>query len=207
MHYPTVLVLGTSSGVAQADQTYARRLADQGYITIVPKYLEAYGISEAQRRTSFTAQAPAITADFVQILGELDKLPTAKPGANGAIGFSNGGFFALTLASTGKVKAGVSYYGALDGARAYPQLGPFKRMFSSASSPVLVLAGDEDQTIAIELVNRLAEILKTADAPHEMKIYSGAGHAFERSNAAPSNGSAANDAWKRTLAFLNANVR
>ena len=69
-------------------------------------------------------------------------MPKARKGAVGTIGFSNGGFFAVLLAATGRVKAGVSYYGALDGAMTQPDLAPFIRRFTSASSPLLVLAGE-----------------------------------------------------------------
>ena len=65
---------------------------------------------------------------------EIDALPKARKGAVGAVGFSNGGFFAMLLAATNRVKAGVSYYGALDGARTQPDLAQFSKRFSKSPS-------------------------------------------------------------------------
>jgi len=153
--FPMVLVLHTSSGISSVDQGYCGNLAKEGYICIAPAFLRAYGISNDMRRLSFTKEAKAITGDFIEIIGELNALPKAKQGAVGAIGFSNGGFFTMILASMNKIKAGVSYYGALDGARAHPDLKPFQERFTSSSSPVLILAGENDTTIGMEPVRKL----------------------------------------------------
>src|SRR5471030_1748228 len=149
--FPMVLVLHTSGGISSADQGYCGNLAREGYICIAPAFLRAYGITAETRRLSFTKEAKAITGDFIEIIGELNALPKAKQGAVGAVGFSNGGFFAMILASMNRVKAGVSYYGSLDGARAHPDLKPFQERFTSASAPVLILAGESDTTIGSRL--------------------------------------------------------
>jgi carboxymethylenebutenolidase len=204
--YPTVLVLHTSFGVTEADRGYCANLAKAGYICIAPAFLRAHAIVEETRRKAFTSEAKPIMQDFVEIIGELNKLPKAKPGATAAVGFSNGGFFALLLASMGRVQAGVSYYGALDGARSHPNLEPFQQRFNSASSPVLVLAGTNDTTIGKEPVQKLDALLKACGCRYELKWYPDAGHGFDRSGTTGAqNAAAAADAWQRTLAFLRAN--
>src|SRR5471032_2560180 len=203
--FPMVLVLHTSGGISSADQGYCGNLAKEGYICITPAFLRAYGISSETRRLSFTKEAKAITGDFIEIIGELNALPQAKQGAVGAVGFSNGGFFAMMLASMNRIKAGVSYYGALDGARAHPDLKPFQERFTSASAPVLILAGENDTTIGMEPVRKLEGILKACGAPYELKVYPDTEHDFDRGNLRPGNAAAAKDAWTRTLAFLRAN--
>jgi carboxymethylenebutenolidase len=205
--FPTILEMHTSGGIQEADRGYCANLAREGYICIAPAFLRAHGITSAElRRKSFTSEAKPITDDFIEIIGELDALPKAKKGATGAIGFSNGGFFAMLLAAIQKVKAGVSYYGALDGARAHPDLEPFAKRFTSASSPVLVLAGESDATIGMKPPKKLEEILKAAGSRYEIKYYPGTGHDFDRSGSTGLNNAAsAADAWQRTLAFLRAN--
>jgi carboxymethylenebutenolidase len=203
--FPMVLVLHTSSGISSVDQGYCGNLAKEGYICIAPAFLRAYGITEETRRLSFTREAREITTDFIEIIGELNALPKAKKGAVGAVGFSNGGFFTMILASTNHIKAGVSYYGALDGARAHPDLKPFQERFTSASAPVLILAGENDTTIGKEPPKKLAEILDACGARYELKFYPDAEHGFDRSSTRPGNRAAAADAWPRTLAFLRAN--
>jgi carboxymethylenebutenolidase len=205
--FPTILEMHTSGGISEADRGYCANLAREGYICIAPAFLRAHGITNAElRRKSFTSEAKPIFDDFVEIIGELDALPQAKKGATGAVGFSNGGFFAMLLAATQKVRAGVSYYGALDGARSQPDLAPFQRRFTSASSPVLVLAGESDTTIGMQPPHKLEEILKAAGSRYEIKFYPGTGHDFDRTGSTgPNNAASAADAWQRTLAFLRAN--
>src|SRR5471032_1267396 len=180
--FPMVLVLHTSGGISSADQGYCGNLAKEGYICIAPAFLRAYGIAAETRRLSFTKDAHEIEGDFVEIIRELNALPKAKQGAVGAVGFSNGGFFAMLLASMNKINAGVSYYGALDGARAHPDLKPFQERFTSASAPVLILAGESDTTIGKEPPKKLAAILDACGARYELKFYPGTEHAFDRSS-------------------------
>ncbi|HTR83224.1 MAG TPA: dienelactone hydrolase family protein [Reyranella sp.] len=205
--FPTILEMHTSAGISEADRSYCANLAREGYICIAPAFLRAHAINSPElRRKSFTSEARPIYDDFVEIIGELDALPQAKKGATGAIGFSNGGFFAVLLAATQKVKAGVSYYGALDGARTQPDLAQFQKRITGASSPLLVLAGENDAIIGMEPPRKLESILKAAGAPYEIKYYPGTGHDFERSGSTgPNNAASAADAWQRTLAFLRKN--
>lgn len=205
--FPTILEMHTSGGISEADRGYCANLAREGYICIAPAFLRAHGITNPElRRKSFTSEAKPIFDDFVEIIGELDALPKAKKGATGAVGFSNGGFFAMLLAATNRVKAGVSYYGALDGAMTQPNLEPFARRFTGNSAPVLVLAGESDATIGLKPPQKLEQILKAAGSRYEIKYYPGTGHDFDRSGSTgPNNAASAADAWQRTLAFLRAN--
>jgi len=203
--FPMVLVLHTSSGISSTDQGYCGNLAKEGYICIAPAFLRAHAITEETRRLSFTREARPIMADFIEIIDELNAMPKAKQGAVGAVGFSNGGFFAVMLASINRIKAGVSYYGALDGARSHPDLEPFRERFTAASAPVLILAGENDTTIGKEPPKKLAEILNACGAKYELKWYPDTEHGFDRGNLRSGNRAAAADAWPRTLAFLRAN--
>ncbi len=205
--FPTILEMHSSGGIQEADRGYCANLAREGYICIAPAFLRAHGITNPElRRKSFTSEAKPIVEDFVEIIGGLDALPKARRGAVGAVGFSNGGFFAAMLAAIGKVKAGVSYYGAFNGAGTWPNLDPFQKRFTAASSPLLVLAGESDATIGMKPPLKLEEIMKAAGARYEIKYYPGTGHDFDRSGSTgPDNVASSADAWQRTLAFLRAN--
>jgi carboxymethylenebutenolidase len=197
--YPGVLLLHTSSGLKPADLEYGRRLVQQGYVVLVPAFMEAYGITAATRQATFTTDAEPIYADFVAALDTLEHQPQVAGSKLGAIGFSNGGYFALWLAATGKVRAGVSYYGALSGAATDKELSKFRAVFNKSSAPVLVLHGSNDETVPVQVANHMSAVLAAAGGPHEVKIYDGAGHSFDR---LPGSESAAADAWQRTLAFF-----
>lgn len=206
--YATILLLHTSAGLTETDRDWCAKLAREGFICIVPAFLLAHGNLKGElRKISFTTEAQPIFDDFVEIIGELNRLPKARPGATGAIGFSNGGYFALWLAAAQKVKAGVSYYGALNGAGTDPKLMRFQQAFTSQSAPVLELAGEDDTTIGKRPPHHLERILDEAHAPHLVVFYPDAEHDFDRSNSRPGNAAAAADAWRRTLEFFRTNLR
>lgn len=205
--FPTVLVLHTSLGLTETDKGWGLKLAREGFICIVPAFLLAHGnVTGNMRSLAFTKGAQVIYDDLVETIDELNHLPKARPGAVGAIGFSNGGYFTLWLAATRQVKAGISYYGALQGGGTDPRLTRFQSVFNSESSPVMVLSGQDDLTIGIGTVHRFIGLLRRNGAPHEVHIYPDAEHDFDRTNMRPGNQAAAADAWLRTLAFFRQNL-
>jgi carboxymethylenebutenolidase len=205
--FPSVVVIHTSQGITEVDRQYCAQLAREGFICIVPAFLRAYGIKQDMKMAAFTTDREAILADFRQIIGELDRLPKAKPSAVGAVGFSNGGFFSVLLAAQRQVKTGVAYYGALAGVMQPLPNNPFLQSFTAASAPVLLLAGQNDTTLGTQPVRHLAEIIKAAGAPYELILYPDAEHGFDRNNLRPGNGAAAADAWRRTLDTLRRDLR
>lgn len=199
--YPAILLLHTSGGLRQADLDFGQRLAQEGYVVLVPAFLEAYGISASGRQATFTTEAAPIYADFLAALDMLEHDPRVAGRKLGAIGFSNGGYFAMWLAATGKVQAGVSYYGALSGAGTDKGLSRFRDAFNKNSAPVLILHGTADGTVPVAAAEHLSQIVAAAGSPCEFHPYDGAGHVFDRSGAAQDNAASA-DAWQRTLVFF-----
>jgi len=204
--HPGVIVIHTSQGLTEADRQYCARLAREGFLCIVPAFLRAHGIVQETKMAAFTTERDAILADFRQIVDEVGRLPGARLGAVGAVGFSNGGFFSVLLAAQGNVKAGVAYYGALMGIMQPRAANPFLQSYTSASAPVLLLAGENDTTMGTQPVKRLDEIIKAAGAPSELVFYRDAEHGFDRNSLRPGNTAAGADAWTRTLAFLRKNL-
>ena len=201
--FPAVLVLHTSSGLRPADHSYAGKLAEAGYVCLVPDFFKAYGLSQKTRQQTFTTHAQSLYADFASAIDMLKKMKEVQADRIGAVGFSNGGYWALMLAAKGQVQAGVSYYGAVNGAGTDNSLSAFQAAFTGKSSPVLVLHGVRDDTVAVRFAESLVSILKSANAPHEFKLYPNAGHSYERGNL---DSEAAADSWEQTLRFFNATL-
>jgi len=200
--YPAILLLHTSGGLQSADLEYARHLVAEGYVVLVPAFLDAYGILARTRQLAFTTYAQPIYADFVVSLNSLRSNNKVNGRKIAAIGFSNGGYFALWLAATGQVQAGISYYGALTGAATDKSLSRFRQGFTNTSAPVLVLHGTDDSTVPVGKAIELDSILTAAQSSHEVRQYPGAEHRFDRAGGT-GNEAAAADAWERTQAFLN----
>ena len=199
--YPGILLLHTSAGLAAADIAYAKQLVAQNYVVLVPAFMAAYGITGRTRQTTFTTFADPIYADFGTALDMLAHHPKVAGRKLGAIGFSNGGYFAMWLAATNKVAAGIAYYGALSGAGTDKTLTRFQAAFKKDSAPVLILHGTSDETVPVGAAQHLISIVKAAGNPYDAQIYNGAGHQFERTGGSQ-NAAAAADAWPRTVAFF-----
>ncbi len=175
---------------------------------LAPYFLRAYPaftLLKAGRRQIFTTHGPSIYDDLVAGLAVLRAQPKVRGSRVGAVGFSAGGFFAVWLAATGQVQAGVSYYGALTAAGGDDRLERYRRLFNRASSPVLILHGTEDGTVPFAAAVTLDAILTAAQTPHEFYRYP-VEHRFDR-DGAPESVRAAADAWQRTRAFLAGTLR
>jgi len=205
--HPALLVLHTSGGLEGADTGFAERLAQAGYVALVPAFMEAYGLTARMRREAFTTDAEPIYTDLIAALDTLRHTAGVDGTRLGAVGFSNGGYFAAWLAATGKIGAAVAYYGAFSGAGSDRDQGRFRASFTKNSAPLLILHGADDQTVPAGAAQHLASILAAAGSPYEMHLYPGAGHRFERSPRSDADNAAAGDAWQRSLAFLKEHLK
>lgn len=121
--------------------------------------------------------------------------PDVNPKHIGSIGWSMGGGFAIQLAiHEPRLAACVVNYGALP-----TDLVDVERI----NAQVLVNCGARDRGIPPSKVRAFEKLMKAAGQSADIKIYRGAGHAFENSsNKSAYRPEAAEDAWCRTLAFF-----
>lgn len=202
--FPAVLVLHTSEGLSPGEHQFARMLAIKGgYVTLVPDFFKAYDLHQNIRDRTFTTHAQSIYADFASAIDMLKKMEGVQTDRVGAVGFSNGGYWALLLAAKGQVQAGVSHYGALNGAGTDNSLSAFQAAFTANSSPVLIMHGTDDRTVPSHYAEYLVSVLKKANAPHEFQLFRSAGHGWNATHYVE----AANESREQTLRFLNATLR
>jgi carboxymethylenebutenolidase len=123
------------------------------------------------------------------------KHPTVTQKKVGVVGFCMGGQLALLAGTTSDhVGAVVDFYGI------QPNVKPD---FSKLTAPVLGLFGEQDDFVPPEAVYQLETAIQQAGGTMEARIYANAGHAFFNDTRPEAyNADAAEDAWQRTLTFL-----
>ena len=208
---PTVLLFQEIFGINDNMRGLAERLADNGYVVLVPDMFWRIEPRFERKDESGMADAMAMVQRFDFSLGIADIQSThahalAMPectGKVGVMGFCLGGGLAFAAATSSRVDgrdpdACVSYYGS-----------PVNGMLGMASNlecPTLFHYGNNDPFIPEE---KIAEVEETfADFDHVTVHRYDAGHAFSNWDA-PSmyQQEAADLAWERTLHFFAQHLR
>ncbi len=211
---PVVLVIQEIFGVHEYIADTCRRFARLGYLAIAPELYARQGDAR-----SFT-ELPKLMSELVakvpdaQVMADLDgalRYAATRGGdvsRAGITGFCWGGRITWLYAATGKVKAGVAWYGRLVGQPS--ELTPRHPVDIAAQlqAPVLGLYGGRDQGIPLDTVERMKAGLATGPAAaraSQFVVYPEAGHAFHADYRPSYVKEAAEDGWKRTLAWFKAN--
>jgi carboxymethylenebutenolidase len=198
--FPAVVVVIEWWGLNDQIKGVADRLAAEGYVALVPDlyYGKVTADPEKAHELMRGLDEKVAVKDLSSAVGYLRSLPEVGSSKVGSIGFCMGGGVSLRLALAGAGLSGaVMFYGQ-------PETDP--AALKSVSCPVLGLFGAEDQGIPTEKVEEMAKQLNQVGKGAEVKTYPGAGHAFFNETRPSYNQAAAEDAWKRTLAFFKANL-
>ena len=211
---PVVLVIQEIFGVHEYIADTCRRFAKLGYLAIAPELYARQGDPRGY------TDIPKLQADIVsnvpdaQVIADLDgALAYAKANGGdtskaGITGFCWGGRFVWLYAATGKVKAGVAWYGRLVGQASELQPKHPVDIAASLQAPVLGLYGGKDQGIPLDTVDKMKAALATgtpAAKASSFVVYPEAGHAFHADYRSSYVKSAADDGWQRATAWFKAN--
>ncbi len=198
---PGVVVIHENRGLNQHIADVTRRLAVEGFLAMAPDALSPVG------------GTPNVESKAIELIGKLDQKSAIKnyvaavqylkthpvsTGKVGVVGFCWGGAMAnQTAVNSPDVIAAVPYYGR------QPALGDVPKIKASL---LLHYAGID------EAINKgipaYEAALKKAAVDYKLYIYEGAQHAFNNdTNTARYNKTAAELAWKRTIAFLKEKLK
>ena len=211
---PVVLVIQEIFGVHEYIADTCRRFAKAGYLAIAPELYARQGDPRAY------PDIPKLQAEVVskvpdaQVMADLDGA-LGYAAANGGdigeaaiTGFCWGGRIVWLYAATGKVKAGVAWYGRLVGQAG--ELTPRHPidLAGELKAPVLGLYGAKDQGIPLDTVDKMKAALATgtpAAKASQFIVYPEAGHAFHADYRPSYLAGPAEDGWNRALAWFKAN--
>ncbi|MEJ7686220.1 MAG: dienelactone hydrolase family protein [Variovorax sp.] len=210
---PVVLVVQEIFGVHEYIADTCRRFA-QAATWHRARPLRAAGRRQELHRHSEVDGRRRRQGAHAQVMADLDgalKYAAANGGnvANAGItGFCWGGRITWLYAATGKVKAGVAWYGRLVGQPgALTPRHPID-IATGLQAPVLGLYGGKDQGIPLDTVDKMKAVLATGSAAAKASkfvVYPDAGHAFHADYRPSYMMGAADDGWNRALAWFSAN--
>jgi carboxymethylenebutenolidase len=211
---PVVLVISEIFGVHEHIADVARRFAKAGYFAIAPELFVRQGDAGAYGEVSKLIAEVISKVPDAQVMADLDaSLAWAKTqGADvskvGITGFCWGGRITwLYAAHNPVVKAGVAWYGRLLGAANALQPKHPVDVVADLRGPVLGLYGGQDTGIPLETVEKMKAALASGSAAankSEFMVYADAPHAFHADYRPSYRKEAAEDGWRRCLAWFKA---
>lgn len=206
---PVVIVVPEVFGVHEHIKDVVRRLGKAGYFAVSnDPYFRMGDLTKVEDIKQVVATAIKLTdqqafQDLDQVVAWAGKQPRANASKLGITGFCIGGRMVwMYTAHQKKVDAGVAWYGSLTARGAMPQT-PID-VADKIDRPVLGLYGGADQGIPLDLVERMRAGLKafSNDAKSQIHVYEGMPHAFNADYRPSYRKEAADDGWKRMLAWF-----
>lgn len=193
---PGVVIVMHIWGVDASIREIARRFAKAGFAAIAPNLYSRFGAPSGDGETDYTKFRPySEKLQNAQVDSDLRAaalwLKTAHPqGKVGVTGFCMGGAIALrqALDNDDVFAADAVFYGKVAGIDA-----------SRIRMPIVGSYGEKDTSIPAETVRAFRKVLR---APNDIVIYPTSAHAFMDDTRASYVPVAAEDAWRRTVAFF-----
>ncbi|MBI3975077.1 MAG: dienelactone hydrolase family protein [Armatimonadetes bacterium] len=195
---PGVLVIHENRGLLEHFRDVARRLAKAGYVALAVDLVSPEG---GTARFSDPGQVSAVLGrtppeQFVAMLNAgvayLQGLPNVRRDRVGTMGFCFGGGMVWRLATANpNLRAAVPFYGP------NPPLADVPKIRAA----VLAIYGELDSRLNAG-IPAIREAMQRANVVHEIVIYPNSNHAFFNDTGNRHNPTAAQEAWRRTLAWF-----
>jgi carboxymethylenebutenolidase len=208
---PTILVVQEIFGVHEHIKDVARRFAKAGYLAVAPELYARQG--DVSKLTNMDEIRPIVAkVPDAQVLSDLDAAAAwaAKNGGDpkklGITGFCWGGRIVwLYAAHNPNLKAGVAWYGRVEGQGTELQPKNPIDLVKDVKAPVLGLYGGADAGIPNESVDRMRAALSAAGKKAEIHTYPDTPHGFHADYRPSYRKEAAEDGWKRALDWFRKN--
>jgi carboxymethylenebutenolidase len=195
---PAVIMIHEWWGLNDNVRAMADRLAGEGYIVLA---VDLFGGSTAETPEQARQQMLRVVENPERANENLRQAhefvaQTAGAPRIGSLGWCFGGGWSLNAAMLfpEDLDAAVIYYG---------QVTDDVDKLLPIGAPILGLFGAEDQGISVASVRRFEDALERLRKNHTIHVYPGADHAFANPTGNNYNAEAAEDAWQKTLEFLD----
>ncbi|USX54182.1 dienelactone hydrolase family protein [Lentzea sp. HUAS12] len=218
--FPAVLFYMDAFGLRPHLEKMADRLAEAGYVVLVPSVFYRAGrspvfdlpefIDPAARPGLFEKIGPlmrsltpeALMNDAGAYLRFLADSPLTTDGPVGITGYCMGAGLALRTAGTypDRVAAAAGFHGAYLASEAddSPHL-----LAGKVTAELYFAHADQDAAMPPEQVERLEKALTEAGVTHRCEVYAGAHHGYTQADTAAYNAEAAERHWTELLALFS----
>lgn len=198
---PGLIVIHEWWGLNDNVRDEAGRLAAEGYVVLA---VDLYGGKLATQPPAAMKLSQELTANpgpaeenlraAYRYLDKVEKAPRI-----GTIGWCLGGRWSLraALLFPDQIDATVIYYGSVKVTDAE---------LATLRMPILGLFGSKDRVVPLPTVTAFEAALQRLGKKADIRVYEGADHAFANPSGTAYDAPAAEDAWRRTTAFLKDNL-
>lgn len=199
-NYPGVVMIHEWWGLNDNIRNMAENLASQGYVVLAVDLYNGQVATESSRAGELAGSVRSNPEAAVENMKSAVSYLKEDYGVEkiASLGWCFGGGQSLQISLNDDVDATVIYYGSLV---------TNEEELSVISHPVLGVFGSEDTSIPVESVKEFDMALDNLGIENEIYIYPGVGHAFANpsgNNYAPEE---TEDAWMKTVAFLERNLK
>ena len=202
--FPAVIMIHENKGLNDNIKNMANLLARNGYVVLAVDLFKGEVTTDRNRSSELTQYVrdnqDIATANLKSAVKYVSSLPNVNAEKIISLGWCFGGAQSLQLALNSQdhpLAATIIYYGRLVTDNA---------TLANIKWPVLGIFGDQDRSIQVDTVKAFESALNSIGIPNEIYIYKGVGHAFANpsgENYAPKE---TQDAWQKTLSFLEKHV-
>jgi carboxymethylenebutenolidase len=194
--FPGLVMLHDQWGLTPHVRSQARRFAEQGYYVIAPDLFNRQIAMSPEQAQVLIDQVGEAALSHVKAAVHALLTHHKCNGKIGLIGWGIGGKLALQTATYREdLCAVVMFYSLPD------EVTPAELRI--LDEPVLAIFGEQDPGSPAEKIDRWREILAASALGHEIVVYPAARRDFFDDSRATFNADAAEDAWKRALAFFD----
>lgn len=195
--HPGIVVIHEWWGLNDQIKDETRKLAAQGYVALAVDLYRGKVAAAPEEAHELMRGVPDDRGmrDLEAAYAYLSARPDVKADKIGSVGWCMGGGWSIKLAmSEPHLAACIVNYGSLPTEASN---------IAKIDAPVLGNFGADDRGITPDSVHAFEAAMKAAGKSVDVKVYDGAGHAFENPNNKDGyRPQAAADAWERMTAFL-----
>ncbi|MFB3921438.1 MAG: dienelactone hydrolase family protein [Terriglobia bacterium] len=200
--HPALVVIHEWWGLNDWVKEQARKFAEEGYVALAPDLYRGKVATDASLAHELSRGMPQDRAlrDLKAAFAYLAARSDVDKAKIGSVGWCMGGGLSLELAVNEPRLAACSVN--------YGRMPTEPASIQKIGAPVLGIFGADDRGIPPDSVRAFEKAMKAAGKSIDVKIYEGAGHAFQNpNNQTGFRAEAAADSWKRMVDFFNRTLK